>query len=234
MINEQMQEALKHVVDERKAAVVVIDMQNDFCDPEGATARYFFGDMTRNQSVAPPINEFLDAARAAGIPVVHVKTETTEETASQAQVNKAKALAALGIQDFLVTNMCGKGTWGAEFWGVEPAPGEPVVVKHWYSAFADTRLDLVLRTLEVQTVILCGVTANVCVESTARDALFRDYNVVVARDLVGWIPSDDAMAEATFNNLAIYFGYVCTSDDVLECWESRLAGVRPVAEAVSA
>jgi len=173
--------------------------------------------------VAEPINRFLDTARAAGIPVVHVKTETSEETASQNQRNKAKALAAIGIQDFTVTNMCGEGTWGAEFWGVEPQPGEPVVVKHWYSGFAHTRLDLVLRALEVQTVILMGVTANVCVESTARDAFFADYNVVVVRDLVGWLPSDTSMAEATFANLAIYIGYVCTTDDVLECWEERLA-----------
>src|SRR5687768_10647102 len=223
MINEQMQAALRHVVDERKAAVVVIDMQNDFCHPDGATAKYFFGDVGPNQAVAEPINRFLDTARAAGIPVVHVKTETSEETASQNQRNKAKALAAIGIQDFTVTNMCGEGTWGAEFWGVEPQPGEPVVVKHWYSGFAHTRLDLVLRALEVQTVILMGVTANVCVESTARDAFFADYNVVVVRDLVGWLPSDTSMAEATFANLAIYIGYVCTTDDVLECWEERLA-----------
>lgn len=230
MINERMQAALRNVVDDCNAAVVVIDMQNDFCHPEGATARWF-GDVTLNQSVAEPINRFLDTARAAGIPVVHIKSETSEEMVTKAQRNKVLGWAALGIEDFDVTSMCGKGAWGSDFWGVHPQPGEPVVTKHSYSGFAHTRLDLILKSLNVETLIICGVTANVCVESTARDAFFSDYNVVVVRDLVGWIPQDTPMAEATFMNISVYMGFVCTTEDVLECWEERLPAV---AEAASA
>lgn len=210
---------LRGVVNDHKAAVLVIDMQNDFCHADGASAKFFAGDVAINQSVAEPINAFLATARRAGLPVVHVKTETMTETASRAQRTKAVAAA---IPGFSVTSMCGQGSWGAEPWGVEPEPGDTVVVKHWYSAFADTRLDLVLRTLGVETVVLTGVTANVCVESTARDAFFADYNVVVVRDLVGWLVHDTPLAEATFANLGIYFGFVCTSADVVACWRHRL------------
>ena len=85
----------------------------------------------------------------------------------------------------------------------------------------------ITRDFAGETVILVGGYANVCVESTARDAFFNDYNVVLPRDLICWLPQDTPMAEATFMSVAIYFGFVCAAADVLECWADRRAETVP-------
>jgi ureidoacrylate peracid hydrolase len=89
---------------------------------------------------------------------------------------------------------------------VAPAPDEGVVVKHRYSAFVGSRLPVVLRALGRPTLVLAGVTTNVCVESTARDAFMRDHEVVLVEDCAGAFTR--AEHEAAVHNVRAYFGRV--------------------------
>lgn len=201
-----------------RAAIVVVDVQNDFVDPEGACAERG-SDVTGAVAMVPRLEKFLDDARAAGVMVVFIQTthdETTDSPAWLARRGDPEAGAPTPV------STCRTGTWGADFYRVAPQAGEPVVIKHRYSAFAGTNLDVVLRTAGVDSLLLTGVSTNVCVESTLRDGLFAEYRVTLVEDCAA---SFEAEAhEATVQNVAKYFGVVATSEEISATW-SALAQV---------
>ena len=90
---------------------------------------------------------------------------------------------------------------------------EHIIVKHKYDAFFETPLDAVLRFHKVDTVIISGTATNACCESTARSAFMRDYNVIFLSDLTATF--DAAMHEATLRNVALLFGRVMTTAELL-------------------
>ena len=145
------------------AAVLVVDVQNDFCHELGAAARLGF-DMRSIQASVRALVRFLGEARRAGVPVIFIATNHGEWTNSQVWLTRGPRSGG---------EICAVGSWGAEFYQVAPAPGEPVVVKHRYSGFVGTDLEVILRARERRSVLATGVTTNVCVESTARDACMR-------------------------------------------------------------
>ena len=106
------------------------------------------------------------------------------------------------------------------------APNEVLVTKHRYSAFGGSSIDLVLRTNGIRTVVLTGVATEVCVESTARDAFFKDYQVVVVEDCVGCYSPERQMASLVV--VARSFGTVSSSQDIAAVWQ-RLGNGPPAA-----
>jgi nicotinamidase-related amidase len=119
------------------------------------------------------------------------------------------------------------GTRGAEFYdGIGPrdAPNEIHVTKHRYSAFWGSSIDLVLRTNGIRTLVLTGIATEVCVESTARDAFFRDYQVVVPSDCVGCYSED--RQQASLSVLARSFGIVTSSGEIASTWRKLGNGPR--------
>jgi ureidoacrylate peracid hydrolase len=121
------------------------------------------------------------------------------------------------------SRVCRAGSWGAQFYEVAPQPGETIVRKSRYSAFADTNLDLVLRATGRQSVLLTGVSTNVCVESTLREALFHDYHVTLVEDCCA--SYEQELHDSTVRNVAKYFGYVHTSSDVVAQWAGQPVSV---------
>jgi len=107
-----------------------------------------------------------------------------------------------------------EGTWEAEIHpGLAPLSEEKVVYKHRYSAFYNTDLETALRCLEVTDLIITGVMTNLCCESTARDAFFRDYRVFFPLDATG--AANEELHLATLKNLAYGFAFVTTTDEIL-------------------
>jgi ureidoacrylate peracid hydrolase len=123
---------------------------------------------------------------------------------------------------------CQSGTWGAEFFRVAPRDDELVITKHRYSAFKDTELGALLRAQRVESLILAGITSNVCVESTARDAYMLDYHVVFLSD--GSATYQAEAHEATLANIRRAFGIVASVSEVIEAWRS-LGLLQPEASA---
>jgi ureidoacrylate peracid hydrolase len=116
-----------------------------------------------------------------------------------------------------VPHTCREGTWGAEFFdGISPLPHERVVIKHRYSGFIGTDLNTVLNAKGVHSVLLAGVTTNVCVESTARDAFMYDYHVIVIDDCVA--AYDQKLHENSLENIRRHFGLVVDLRKILEAW----------------
>jgi ureidoacrylate peracid hydrolase len=100
-----------------------------------------------------------------------------------------------------------------------PIESDVVVQKYRYSAFAGTNLDLVLRSAGVRTVVCAGVSTNVCVEATAREAFSADYYVVLPEDACGsWSP---ALHEAALETARHRYAVVCASDELIDLWGRR-------------
>lgn len=196
------------------AAVVVVDVQNDFCDPAGACAQRG-SDVAGAVAMVPRLERFLDAARAAGVLVVFIQTTHDATTNSPAWLAR-RGDPVPGAPTPVAT--CATGTWGADFYRVAPQPGEPVVVKHRYSAFAGTNLDVVLRSAGIDSLLLTGVSTNVCVESTLRDGLFAEYRVTLVEDCAA--SSEPEAHAATVANVEQYFGVVATSEEIGATWSA--------------
>ena len=194
-----------------KSAVIVVDVQNDFCQPDGALGRA--GAPTgAAMAMIPNLQRLLGAARAVGAPVIFIQTVHEDATDSDAWTIRMGGGASA---------CCRKNTWGGEFTEVAPLPDEPVVVKHRYSAFINTRLDSILRTLKIETLVMTGVSTNVCVESTARQGYMLDYHIVFLSDCTA--AYSEAEHEGALYNMRTHFGLVATSGDVIAAWNGAPA-----------
>lgn len=200
---------LEELVAPAKAAILVVDVQNDYCHPDGALGKGGAPTAAAMEMI-PTLQKLLAAARETGTRVIFVSTNHTPETDSApwAKRNAGKA-----------HDVCRKDTWGSELTGVAPLPDEPVVIKHRYSGFINTRLDSVLRTFKVETLIMTGVSTNVCVESTARLGFMLDYNIVFLSDCTA--AYSQAEHEGALRNMASNFGLVTTADEVIGAWKGR-------------
>jgi ureidoacrylate peracid hydrolase len=209
-------QTLSELVKPSKSAIVVVDVQNDFCEPEGVAGKTG-KDTGAAMAMIPTLQRFLGAARAHGTNIIFIQTIHEPATDSDAWVGRRTNPDAKN---------CLKDTWGAEFTGIAPLASEPVVIKHRYSAFLNTRLDSVLRTMKVENIIVLGVATNVCVESTARHGMMLDYNTVFVSDCSA--SYNKAAHDMTLRTHAKHFGSVATSHEIIELWaatHSVAAGV---------
>ena len=214
-------------------AVVLIDVQNDFCHPDGAGARNGDG-MTRVAATVPRLRALLASAREAGTMVVHIKAEYGQ---AYRAVGSPYRFPAAGRRDPAVwtasaaepganhgfgpeeVEVCLSGTWGGAFVeGMEPAPGEAVVVKHRYGAFRDTGLDVLLRVNGITTLVFGGVTTNCCVESAVREASMRDFYTIVAEDCVAVKDRLLDLHEASLEHMGLYFAMLRPLAVLRDAW----------------
>lgn len=206
---------LSEVIEPAHTAVLVIDMQNDFCAPGGHTEVNLGKDVADCQAAVAPIERLVAAARRAGALVVWIKADY--DRAYLSPPIHARQVAR-GIADAY----CVAGSWGAEFYRVNPGDDEPVIEKHRHSAFIGTELDQVLRDRGIRTVVVAGVQTHVCVESSLRDASARGYYVVVPGDCVGSFDRD--LHDKTLRCVEMHFGEVVDSAELLASWQRDPAG----------
>jgi ureidoacrylate peracid hydrolase len=201
---------IEELVDPAKTAIIVVDVQNDFCHPDGAAGKN--GKPTdAAMAIIPALQHLLDEARAHGTHVIWIQTIHDKATDSDAWI---------GRHDTLPIKNCLRDTWGADFCVVGPLGDEPVVEKHRYSAFINTRLDSILRTLKVENILVCGVATNVCVESTSRHGFMLDYNATLISDCCA--SRNQAAHDMALRNHAKCFGVVATSNDIIGAWNAAL------------
>jgi len=200
---------LQQILAPAKTAVLVVDVQNDFCSPDGATAKSG-RPVQASIEMVPRLQRFLDGARAHGVHVAFICVNNTDYTSSEAWSYRASETPRIGN--------CREGTWGAELYALIARPGEPIVVKHRNSGFYNTRLETILRAWKTETVIVTGTATNVSVEATARDAVQHDYNLVLLADCTA--AYEQHAHDATLYNLRTFYGTVTTADAVLAIWSS--------------
>lgn len=197
------------------AALLVVDVQNDFCHKDGLFGKLGL-DMSGVQAAARRIAALLPAARRAGVPVIFVTMEHEPLTNSSAWVHRYPVPRA---------DACVAGTWGAALYEVTPAPGEPVVVKHRYSPFVGSNIEYMLRARQRMSLLVTGVATNICVESVLRDGFMRDYHVVLVEDCAG--AYSERAHQSTVENTRAFLGRVLQSETLLQAWGELIARPEP-------
>src|SRR2546428_3337118 len=161
------------VIDPKKTAMIVVDMQNDFVAPGAAM------ETPAARAVVPKLAEALRICRATGIKVIYT-----------AHVHRRDG-SDMGLFDDMHPPIANRaalvdGTPGVDIYPeLAPAAGEHVIKKHRYSGFFGTDLDMILREWDVDTVIISGTTTENCCSATAREAVVRNYRVVFLSDATG-------------------------------------------------
>jgi len=200
------------VLDPARCLLAVIDVQNDFCHEDGAYARMGHPvDMAA--AAVEGIRAALDLARRVDVPRVVVRVAHSPWTDDPAWAARGAGGSVLDVARVPVAR---EGTWGAEFFGIEPDPGAMVLTKHRYSAFVHTPLELYLRARGATTIVLAGVATNVCVHATARDALHAGFLPVVIEDATA---AHSAEAhERALEDVRSFIGRVATVADLARAW----------------
>lgn len=217
---------LEEKVDPRNAALLVIDMQNDYCSSSGAFASVGY-DPSMIREMTPRLVRLVSEARQSGVPVVFTRSlYNSKENWYLSEVwLEHKARRQKGI--YVSTPALREGTWGAEFIDdLKPLQEELVVTKHRYNAFYGTDLEIALRARGIKSLVISGVSTNVCVESTARDAFFRDFYVVFTSDCTATNNGGVEAHGATLKNIDRSFGIVVTSGQVIDCWKKQTVALR--------
>jgi ureidoacrylate peracid hydrolase len=225
-VSEPLLVSLEQKVSPAHAALIVVDVQNDFVADGG-----YFHQVGGNvgiiqKSTIPPLLRLIDEARNAGMLVVFI----------QAIYDAQYLSAPMRERDQRTSRQmpkCQSGTWGADFYAVYPRPGEPVVIKHRYSAMINTGLDALLKKHGIKSLLLTGVATDTCVEATARDAYFIDYYVTLVEDCCGAMDEDDH--RGALKRFARDYGPVVNSSDVIDAWQRGQSRTkRPAAEGMVA
>jgi ureidoacrylate peracid hydrolase len=200
-------------------ALLIIDMQNDFCAPGGMVSKDG-RDISTAHEVGERLPGFIEEARRANVLIVFIRSVYTSDGnayLSDAWLEQAARRRAGGYTRIPV---CCDGEWNGDFYGdVRPQKNEIVVTKHRYSSFHATDLDLILRSNAIRSVILTGIVTNVCVETAAREAFVRDYYVVAVDDgCAAYVAADH---QQTMSNIDRFFGQVATTNQIINIWRDH-------------
>jgi len=213
-------------VDPGATAIIVVDMQNDFAAPGGMFDRAGIP-IDGIQAIVEPIRLVLDAGRAVGMPAVFLKMEFAADLSDAGLPDAPNRIKhqPLGVGERMQTptgvtgQILVEGTWNTEIVApLAPKPGDLVVSKHRYSGFYGTDLDGLLRAAGIRTLIFTGATTSVCVESTLRDAFYRDYHCLLLSDCTAE-PIGSQLSrsnhEASLLVIETLFGWVADSSSLL-------------------
>jgi ureidoacrylate peracid hydrolase len=217
-------------IDTARTAVVVVDMQNDFCSKGGMFDRADIDISMVRQAIAPTQKVVL-TARKAGIKIVYLKMGFQPDLSDLGQEDSPNrvrhlhfgvgqpSLAPDGREGrFLI-----RDSWNTDvIEELRPEADDVVLYKNRFSGFYRTDLDDILDRLGIRTLVFTGCTTSVCVDSTIRDAMFRDYKCVLLADCAGEPIGSDAGRsnhEASLLVIQTLFGWVCRSDSFLVALE---------------
>ena len=204
-------------------ALLIIDMQRDFLDPDGYVARGGV-DVAILRAIIPRVQSLLHAARVAGITVIHTREGHRSDLAdlnAAKQRRATRAGAPFGSRGPLGRLLVRGEPGHAIIAELAPLPGEPVIDKPGYGAFYQTDLELVLRRAGIKALAVCGVTTDVCVHSTVREAIDRGFECVTVGDACA--AGDPAIHEAMLACIAGeggILGQVASTEQVLTAWRA--------------
>jgi ureidoacrylate peracid hydrolase len=200
-----------------RTALIVVDMQNAFCNPKGSFAK-IGANIAMMRDAVPGCRKLIDGAHRAKVPVVYLQAEWRPDFTDGGIIFN-EILGGIREVQGLVSE-----TWDAQIVD-ELRPNFPqdyLIYKNRFSGFACTQLDNLLRSLRIDSLVVCGVTTNICVESTVRDGSQMNYRCFVVRDAVGEV--DSAMHDAGLRVMEYAFAKIVDVDTVLKAWTGAVVG----------
>ena len=199
---------LSTLIRETRSALVVVDMQVDFCAADGFIAGLGL-DPAPCRDIVDSLQALVDGAREVEVPVLWVMADYRDDLVPLSSLRRKR-------QAGTTRDCCVPGTEGYEPFGVVPAKDDPRFIKHSFSAFTNPDFEAHLRAAGIETLVFTGVQTNVCVEATLREAFNRGFHVVVAEDCVA--SHTPALHDATLQNVRTLLGTVASSGDVRDAW----------------
>lgn len=196
--------------------VAVVDVQNDFCHPDGAVAR-MGNDVSAVARMMPGLHRLLAVAREHRIPIIHLRTALSDWFETPAWRLRGRAGSVFDAEHVPVVQ---DGSWGSGFFEIEPSSDELVLTKYRYSAFTYTPLELALRSKGATTLILAGTATHQCVEATGREAIGLGFYPILVRDAVA--SRNPAHHEFALEDFEAHLGAVVNVDDLARAWNSEL------------
>ena len=224
-------------IDTARTAVIVVDMQNDFGSKGGMFDRGGV-DIAPIQKVIEPISRVLESARRAGMKIIYLKMGFRPDLSDAGPADSPNRLKpsrlrygdAMRAPDGTDGQILIRDTWNTEIVdGLKPQSGDIILYKTRFSGFYQTGLDNILKTLNARYLVVTGCTTSVCVESTVRDAMFRDYSCLLLEDCmaepIGNVGNNSARSnhEASLLVIQALFGWVSRSDEFIGALERRAA-----------
>jgi nicotinamidase-related amidase len=209
--------------DPRTIALVMIDFQRDFVDP-GGFGEALGNDVSLLRRAVAPARQVLERARAVGMLVVHTREGHRPDLADCPPAKKARGRLKAGIGDpGPMGRILVRGEHGHDIVReLAPQPGEPVVDKPGKGAFYATDLHAILANRNVTQLVVCGVTTEVCVSTTVREANDRGYDCLVLEDCVAsYFPEFHAATLAMVKAQGGIFGWVSDSPRFLAALDQR-------------
>jgi nicotinamidase-related amidase len=201
-----------------RTALVIIDMQRDFLEP-GGFGETLGNDVSLLKAAVPPLKAVLDAARDAGILVIHTREGHRPDLsdAPPAKVERGSPSLRIGSPGPMGRILI-RGEPGHDIIAeLYPIDGEPVIDKPGKGAFYQTDLQLMLQNCAIENLIVCGVTTEVCVNTTVREANDRGYRCVVLSDCcASYFPEFHEMGLKMIKAQGGIFGWVSSSKDMLD------------------
>ena len=214
------------------AAVIVVDMQNDFGAEGGMFARAGI-DITPIRAAVAPTASVLDRARRAGMPIVFLKMgfrPDLSDLGPDHATNRQRHLffgvgEPVDAPDGTSSRVLVRDTWNTEIVDeLKRAPEDHIVYKHRFSGFFETELEEVIRGLGIRDLVFTGCTTSICVESTLRDAMFRDFRCLVLEDCTAepiGAGAERTNHEASLLVIETLFGWVATSTALVDALTSH-------------
>ncbi len=205
-------------VDLVRSALVIIDMQRDFLESGGFGAA-LGNDVTRLRSAIAPCRAVLEAARANSVLVIHTREGHRPDLTDAPRHKVERGDPALRIgEPGPMGRILVRGEPGHDIIAdLYPQPGEPVIDKPGKGAFYQTDLDLMLRNRGIDTLLVCGVTTEVCVNTTVREANDRGYRCIVLADCcASYFPEFHTAGLAMIKAQGGIFGSVSSSGALLD------------------
>ena len=201
------------------SALLIVDMQNDFAHNDGAFAKMGIN-VSMFQKIIPNLLRLIQMARTVNVPVIFIQMIHSKWTNSDAWIQRIRVGDKGWKHDEPSLPYGVPGTWGAEeIEELVPTDDDFVVIKHRYSGFVNTDLDLVLRSLKKKTVVATGGETNLCLGNTAMGALMNDYYVILPEDCIAGI--DEESHRHGLQILGNYCGIVVPSEEILKIWEKQ-------------
>jgi ureidoacrylate peracid hydrolase len=213
------------IIDLQKTALLIVDMQNDFCT-EGGWLHSRGIDISPNRKPIEPLKNLIGLFRRTGVPVVWANWGVRKDLLNihpslrHAHSPRADEPGLAEPVPGTRSEVIKRGSWGAEVVDeINPGDQDIQIVKHRFSAFWDTETDSVLRNLGVKTLLIGGVNMDQCVMTTLEDASFLGYDTVLIEDGTA-TTSPDYCVQSVLYNVKLLFGFVIRSADVLSAMEN--------------
>ncbi len=205
---------LQKLINPANTAVLVIDIQNDYCSERGKLATMGKLNVQPIQRMIPKLTEFVDTARRFNLPIIFTQMIEDPKYMNENAILKIKSAKKPFV-------LCSPKTIGFDFYKMKPKKGDTKIIKKSYDAFSNLKLETTLKRRRIKNLIITGVNTAVCVDATLRTGFTKGYNIIIPEDLVSMPKERMYQHNAAIDIWKTIFAHIEKSDEIIKVWEEE-------------